>query len=98
MEVPRLGVKSELQLLAYATAMWDLSHTCDLHYSSQQHLIPNPLNEARDKTCIFMDTSWMHFHCTTVGTAVFVFFFDDSHSDKYEVMCHHGFDWHFSDD
>ena len=28
MEVPRLGVKSELQLLAYvtATAMWDQSH------------------------------------------------------------------------
>ena len=28
MEVPRLGVKPELQLLAYATAtaMWDLSH------------------------------------------------------------------------
>ena len=30
MEVPRLGVKSELQLLAYttATAMWDLSRIC----------------------------------------------------------------------
>ena len=32
MEVPSLGVKSELQLLAYATAtaMPDLSHICDL--------------------------------------------------------------------
>ena len=31
-EVPRLGIESELQLLAYgtATAMPDLSHTCDL--------------------------------------------------------------------
>ena len=31
-EVPRLGVKSELQLLAYAiaTAIWDLSRVCDL--------------------------------------------------------------------
>ena len=33
MEVPRLRVESELQLLAYttATAMPDLSHICDLH-------------------------------------------------------------------
>ena len=36
MEVPRLGVKSELQLLAYttATATRDLSHVCHLHHSS----------------------------------------------------------------
>ena len=36
MEVPRLGVKSELQLLTYitATAMPDPSHVCDLHHSS----------------------------------------------------------------
>ena len=33
MEVPRLRVESDLLLLAYATAtaMWDLSCTCDLH-------------------------------------------------------------------
>ena len=31
MEVPRLGVESELQLAAYATATatWDLSHVCE---------------------------------------------------------------------
>ena len=36
MEVPRVGVKLELQLQAYttATAMLDLSHVCKLHYSS----------------------------------------------------------------
>ena len=36
MKVPRLGVQSELQLPAYATAtaMWDLSHVFDLHHSS----------------------------------------------------------------
>ena len=36
MEIPRLGVKSELQLLASATAttMQDLSRICDLHHSS----------------------------------------------------------------
>ena len=39
MEVPRLGVKSELQLPAYTTApeMPDPSHICDLHHSSRQH-------------------------------------------------------------
>ena len=44
MEAPRLGVKSELQLLAYATAaaIQDLSYICDLHYSSQQCQILNP--------------------------------------------------------
>ena len=38
MEDPRLGVESELQLPAYATAMamLDLNHVSDLHYSSQQ--------------------------------------------------------------
>ena len=50
MEVPRLGVESELQLPAYttATATWDPSHVCDLHHSSLQHQILNPLSEARD--------------------------------------------------
>ena len=35
MDVPRLGVKSKLQRLAYATAiaMLDLGHICDLHHS-----------------------------------------------------------------
>ena len=38
-EVPKLGVELELQLLAYttATATWDLSHVCDLLHSSWQH-------------------------------------------------------------
>ena len=50
MEVPRLGVHLELQLLAYttATATSDLSHVCKLHHSSQQRQILNPLSEARD--------------------------------------------------
>ena len=60
MEVPRLGIKSELQLLAYTTAIatWDLSHVCDLSHicdlshSSDQHWILNPLIEARDRTYI----------------------------------------------
>ena len=38
LEVSRLGVESELLLLAYTTvtATWDLSGVCDLHHSSQQ--------------------------------------------------------------
>ena len=48
MEVPRLGVQSELQLPAYttATAMPDLSLVCDLHHSSWQCWILNPLSKA----------------------------------------------------
>ena len=50
MEVPRLGVKSELQLPAYAaaTAMYDLNGFCDLHHNSQKCRILNPLSKARD--------------------------------------------------
>ena len=56
MEVPRLGVKLELLLPAYATAMAtpDPSHVCNLHHRSQQSQVPNRLSEARDRTCILM--------------------------------------------
>uniref|UniRef100_A0A8D1CJ57 Uncharacterized protein n=1 Tax=Sus scrofa TaxID=9823 RepID=A0A8D1CJ57_PIG len=59
MEVARLGVKLELQLLAYTTAttMKDPSLICDLHCSSQQCQILNPLGNARDQTCILIDTN-----------------------------------------
>ena len=62
MEVPSLEIKSELQLLAYATitATWDPSHVCNPHHSSWQHWILNPLGKARDRTHIFIDTSWVH--------------------------------------
>ena len=69
-EVPRLGVESELQLPANtaATATWDLSRVCDLHHSSQQCRIPNPLREARNWTHFLMDTSWVCHHWATMGT------------------------------
>uniref|UniRef100_A0A8D2AHA0 Unconventional myosin-VI n=1 Tax=Sus scrofa TaxID=9823 RepID=A0A8D2AHA0_PIG len=59
MEIPRLGVESELQLPAYttATAVRDPSHVCDLHHSSWQHWIPNPLRKARDQIHVLMVTS-----------------------------------------
>ena len=70
MEVPRLGVKSELQLLAYttATAMQNPSHVFDLHQNSQQCQIPDPLREAKDQTQILKDTSQIRFHWAMTGT------------------------------
>ena len=55
-EVPRLGVQSELQLPAYATATAtrDLSCICDLHHRSWQGCILNPLKDASGRTCILM--------------------------------------------
>ena len=68
MEVPRLGVKSEKQLPAYATATPDLNCICDLHHSSQQHQIVNPLSMARGWTHVLMDTSRVDYHWATMGT------------------------------
>ena len=45
-----------------ATAMRYPSHICDLHHSSWQRLIPNPLSEARDGTHIPMDIRWVLNH------------------------------------
>ena len=56
MEVPTLEL-----WLAYATAMLDLSCMCDLHHSSQQHQIFNPLSKARGQTCVLMDASQICF-------------------------------------
>ena len=69
-EVPRLGVIVELWLPAYAraTAMPDPSHTCDLHHSSEQHRILNPLNEAGDRTCNLMVPSRIRLLCATSRT------------------------------
>ena len=71
-EVSRLGVESELQPLAYptasATSMPDLSRVCDLHHSSRQRRILNPLGEARDRTHNLTVPSRIRFHCATTGT------------------------------
>ena len=68
-----LGVESELQLLAYttATATRDLSRIYDLHHSHHsiwRLQILNPLSEARDRTHIFTDTGWVHYHWAMTGT------------------------------
>ena len=70
MEVPRRGVELEVQLPAYttATATQDLSRICDLHHSSRQRQILNPLREAGDQTRNLRVPSRICFHCSTTGT------------------------------
>ena len=59
MEVPRLGVKLELQMLdfATATATQDPSRACDLHHRSWLSRVLNPLSKAGDRTRVLMDAN-----------------------------------------
>ena len=50
--------------------MPDLSRVYNLHHSSQQCWMLNPLSEARDRTCVLMGASQIHFHWATMGTPV----------------------------
>ena len=73
MAVPRLGGKSELQLLAYDTATapgtQNLSCLCNLHHYLRQRRILNPQSEARDQTHNLMVPSRIRFHCAATGNA-----------------------------
>ena len=78
-EVPRIGVKLELQLPACttATATQDPSCICDLHQSSRQCWILNPVSETRDQTRILVNTIQVCYHWATTGTPkriIFLFF------------------------
>ena len=77
MEVPRLGVESELQLPAYATAtaIPVPSYVCNLHHRSWQYRIPNPLSKARDQTHNLMVPRWIHFYCAKVENPCFFVLF-----------------------
>lgn len=57
----------------------------DLYHSSWQHL-----SEARDQTCILMDTSQTGFHCAMMGTPCIYFLF------PYDSLCCFTLYWHLS--
>ena len=78
-------VKSELQLPAYttATATRDLRHICNLHHSSQQCQIPDPLNKTRGLTHNPMDTSPGSFLLHHNGNSCTLFF---RHNDNIHLV------------
>ena len=65
--------------------MPDLSRICDLHRSPEQHWILNPLSRARDRTHACMDTSWVCYHWTMMGTPLFFFSFYLSFFLSYKI-------------
>ena len=78
MEVPSLGVELEVQLPAYVTATAVPGPSCvfDLHHSSQQCRIINPLREARDQMHNnIMVSSRIRFHAPRWELLFFFFFF-----------------------
>ena len=76
MEVPRPGVQSELLLpaTATATAVPDPSRVFDLHHSSWQCQILNPLSGARDQTCNLIVASRISFCCAMAGIPLLLIF------------------------
>ena len=88
MEVPRLGVQCELQLLAYttATAVPDRRCICDLH-CSPQHQILNPLSEARDRTCILMNNSQIHNPLSHNGNSPVIYFLFSFSVSSFSAAC-----------
>ena len=88
MEVPRLGVESELQLLSYTvTAMPDLSCICNWHHSSWQcWRILNPLSKARDWNQVLMDPSQVHYCWATTGTPFLFFYLSDMYTGSVKCL------------
>ena len=70
MKVPRIGVELELQLLAYtsvtAMCLWPTPHLMAMP-------ILNPLSEARDRTHVLTDTSWVCYCWTMIRIRIFYF-------------------------
>ena len=80
MQVPRLEVKLEQQLLGYttATAMWDLSYIYDPHCSSQQRWILSPLSKAKDQTHILLNIRGFHYLLSHRGNSPPILFLEAS--------------------
>ena len=90
MKVPRLGV--ELEYSCQPQPQPQQLEICDLHHSSQQRWILNPLSGARDRTCILMDTSQVHYCWAKMGTpmvvliCIFLMTYDSPSSHM--LVCH----------
>ena len=56
----RGGIVAAAASIHQAIAMHDPRHVCDLHHSSRQCWIPQI--EARDRTHVLMNTSWVHYY------------------------------------
>ena len=77
MGVPRLGSELELQLPAYTYRHSNVGSKPNLRPTPQLTAMmdPQPLSEARDRTCILKDASQICFHCTTTGTQnIYIFY------------------------
>ena len=76
MEIPRLGVKSELQLSAYApgTAMQNEA-TSATYTTSPGEQDPYPLSEARDQICILMDMMYVYNPLSHNGNSSILLYF-----------------------
>ena len=61
----RVPVRAVTTDLCRATATWDLNRICNLHHSSEQHQILDPLSKARYQTHVLMDSS---HYLATMGT------------------------------
>ena len=56
------------------------SRICNLHHSTQQHQILNPLIKGRNWTHVLMDTSQVRYCWATTGTSAFIFWVMDINS------------------
>ena len=76
---------------SYATAIAtpDLSCICNIHNTSGQHQILNPLITARDQTCILMDARQIHFLWTTMGTPTQWYIYIHSFFTSSSIMFYH---------
>ena len=74
MEVPRLGVKSELQLPAYTIAIAGSEPHQRSTPQLKQCQILKSLSEARDQTSNLMVPSWIYFRCATTRTPMLSIF------------------------
>ena len=91
MDVPRLGIRLELQLPAYTTAIVIPGPRCicdlNLHCSSWQCQILKLLSKARDRTCIPMYTGWILNLLSHNGNPSLCYFWYIIHTEATFPLC-----------